>query len=173
MKISIVLILFQLFISVNCKAQNQYHLPDSLSSSFERINRDIRIPCQFGVKFSKRENGKPFFTTKDSAQLEFDFFNFSSVPFYNPKQTILETARSYYGWILQRNDTLKAVKLAKIYENKDYAYLVYNIKDVSGEFYQLIAREGGVLFSIKIFGNKMLRKNQLSKLELLYLFNKN
>ena len=172
MKISTILILVQFFISVNCNAQNQYKVIDSLESSFERIKRNMAIPCQFEVMFNRRENGRPFFTTKDSTQLEFDFFKISSLPFFNSKQTNYETTSSYYDWILQRKDTLNSIKLTKIDENKDYGYFVYKIQDASGEFYRLLARAGDILFSIKIFDNKMPMEDQLEKLQILYSLNK-
>ncbi len=172
MRISTLLILVQFFISVNCSAQDQYKVLDSLESSFERVKRDMAIPCQFEVKFNRRENGRPFFTTKDSTQIEFDFFKISSLPFFNSRQTNYETTSSYYDWISQRKDALNSIRLTKIDENKDHGYFVYKIQDASGEFYRLLAREGEILFSIKIFDNKMSTEDQLDKLQLLYSLNK-
>ena len=173
MKISTILIFVQFFISVNCRAQNQYNVLDSLESSFERIKQGMKIPCQFEVKFNRRENGKPFFTTKDSTQFEFDFFKISSIPFFNSKEISSETISSYYNWILKGQDTLKSIRLTKIDKNKDYGYFVYQIQDASGKFYRLLKRNGDTLLSIKIFDNKMSTEDQLGKLQILYSLNKN
>jgi len=172
MKISAILILVQFFISANCTAQNEYKVLDSLESSFERIKHDMSIPCQFEVKFNKRENGNPFFIAKDSFQLEFDFFKISSVPFYNSNQTNFETTSAYYDWVLQRKDAIKNIKIDKVDESKEYGYFVYKVQDNSGKFYRLLAREGDILFSIKIFDNNMSMKDQLDKLQILYSLNK-
>jgi len=173
MRIFTTLILAQLLITINGIAQIRNHFTDSLKLPFERIDHDMRIPCQFEVKFNRRENGKPFFSTKDSAQLEFDFFKLSIIPINNPKVTILETEESFYKSILQRNDTLNVVGLVKINESKGDPYFIYKVQDNSGEFYQLVAREGDLLFSIKIFGNNLSMENQMAKLNTLYLCNKN
>ena len=172
MKISTLLIAAQFFIAVNCTAQGQYKVLDSLESSFERITRDMRIPCQYEVQFHRRENGKPFFTTNDSTQLEFAFFKINNLPFFDSTQTNLETTSSYNEWILQRKKSLKRISFTKISENKDDGYFVYKIHDASGTFYRLVAREADILFSIKVFDNKVPVKDQLNKLQLLYALNK-
>ena len=173
MKISTILIFVNFFIVLNCSAQNKYNVFDSLESSYERIKQGMNIPCQFEVKFNRRENGKPFFTTKDSSQLEFDFFKISSIPFFNSKETSFETISSYYDWILKGQDTVKSIRLTKIDKNKEYGYFVYQIQDASGKFYRLLERDGDVLLSIKIFDNKMATEDQLDKLQILYSLNKN
>ena len=173
MKIITTLILAQILISVSSSAQTRNHFTDSLKLPFERIDHDMRIPCQYAVKFNRRENGKPFFSTIDSAQLEFDFYKLTSIPLYNPKVTILETKESFYKCLLQRNDSINAVSLSKINESKGDPYFIYKVQDLSGEFYQLVAREGELIFSIKIFGNNLSKQDQMDKLNTLYFFNKN
>jgi hypothetical protein len=173
MKISTLLLVVQFFIAVNCSAQGQYKVLDSLESSFEHIKRDMNVPCQFQVTFNRRENGKPFFITNDSTQLEFDFFKITSLPFFDSTQTNFETTSSYYEWLLQRKNSLKSISFSKIRENKDDGYFVYKIHDASGTFYRLVAREGNILFGIKIFDNKISAEEQLNKLQLLYALNKN
>ncbi len=173
MKVAIILIFIELLVVSNCSAQNKYNVLDSLESSFERIKHNMAIPCQFEATFNRRENGKPFFTTIDSSQLEFDFFKVSSIPFFNSKEIIFKTISFYYDWILKGQDTVNSIKLTKFDKNKDYGYFVYQIQDASGKYYRLLEREGDVLLSIKIFDNKMSTEDQLEKLQILYSLNKN
>lgn len=173
MKISTVLIATQFFFAFNCSGQSQYNSIDNFETSFTRIKRDMKIPCQFEVTFNKRDNGKPFFITKDSTQIEFDFFDVTSTPFYDSTQTNAETTSAYYDWILQKKGSLKTIQIDKIDESTDKGYFVLKIHDASGEFYKLAGRSDNILFSIKLSDNQLPKQNLLEKLDILYLLNKN
>jgi len=127
MELLMLLIVAYFFISINCCAQNQYQILVSLESSFDRITREMKIPCQFNMEYHRKENGRPFFTNKDSTRLEFYFFRISSLPFFYFTQTSSETISYYYNWIIQKMDTLKSIQLAKIGVNKKYGYWVFKI----------------------------------------------
>jgi hypothetical protein len=173
MKLSIILIAAQIFISVNCNSQNKYTTLDGLESSFESVKKDIKMPCQWEMNTKHKTNGKITFFDKDSTGLEFDFFKASSLPFYTPFQTDFETTKKYYSWKLKSGNYTKDIILSKIEENKEAGFVIFKIKDLSGEFYRIFARHHDFVCSIKIFNKEMPIENQLDKLKMLHDLNKN
>lgn len=172
MKLYFILIFINFCRIVDCSAQSQGKSLSSIESSLEKIEKNIKIPCQYFVKFHHRENGKSFFTTNDSCQLEFDFFTTNKLPFFNSNQTSAETITSYINWLRKETDLLKDIRFSKIDENTEDGYCVYKIQDALGEYYRLLAREGNILISIKIIDKKMDVENQLERLQILYALNK-
>ena len=173
MKITILLIQLVLFATINCKAQSQDRILDSLESSFERIARNVKMSCDWEMEGKFKENGHLFFINKeDSTQLEFTFFKAKTLPFYNPKQTDFEITSEYYNWELRETNSLKSINLTQIEQNKDDGFLIFSIKDSSGEIYRLLANKLGITYSIKIFNKEMTVENQLDLLRNLYYLNK-
>lgn len=172
MKISIILFAFQFFLLPKGNAQEHYNLPDSIKPSLQLIQQDMRLPCQYDSKFNRRENGKPFFTIKDSCQVEFDFYKLNTASLNILDPTYTGPTDAYFKDILQKNDTLKAYAFTQLPGSKDDAYAVYQIQCPSGEFYQLLAREGNTFLSIKLWGNTTSNEDRLNKLKVLYSVNK-
>ena len=172
MKLSLLLILITFLIVVDSSAQSQITAVNNEELSSATIEKNIIIPCQYFVNSYKRENGKSFFTTKDSCHLEFDFFTANKLSFFDSNQTSDETITSYINWLSKNKHALKDVKYSKVDENTKDDYIIYNIKDALEEYYQLLAIENNVLISIKIVDHKMAIDNQLERLKVLYEFNK-
>ncbi len=153
-------------------AQSQLAVLDSLESSFERVVRDTKIPCQYGMDFKRKANGRPYFLNNDSTRLEFDYFKASSLPFYTSEQKNIETTLGYYDWISQQIDNINNILLQKEPEDSVSDYMIYKITTDSGSFYRLFARNGDIAFSIKIFDPIESREDQLDKLRTLWAINK-
>ncbi len=159
-------------IIVDCAAQSKQNTIANIESSLKKFERHSKIPCAYVVTFNRRDNGSGYFTTKDSAQLEFDFFKITSLPFFNTSQSSAETISSYYNWLVKEKDFSNDIKLSKIDENTDDSYSIYKIQDGSGDCYRLLGIEGNVLISIKLLDKKMPVENQIERLQTLYLLNK-
>ena len=173
MQLSIILITTFIFFSQNCYSQNKYVTLDSLESSFESVKKDIKMPCQWIMDVKRKANGKITFFDSDSTALEFDFFKASSLPFYTTSQTDYETTKKYYQWKLKKRLNTMNIVLTKIEENYAAGFVIFKIKDESGEFYRILARHGEFVSSIKIFAKEIPVVNQLSKLRMLHDLNKN
>jgi hypothetical protein len=173
MKHSYLLIISLMFSIVNCCSQNKYTTLVSLESSFESVWKDVKMPCEWEMDSKRKTNGKLTFFDKDSTGLEFDFFKANSLPFYSPSQTDYETTMEYYDWKSKKKGNTKNIILTKIEENKEVGFVIFKIKDASGEFYRIFARHHDLVCSIKIFNKEIPLENQLDKLKMLHQLNKN
>ncbi len=172
MKPYIVLIIISFCIVVDCTAQRQQNTVANIESSLKKFERNSKIPCAYVVTFNRREDGRGYFTAKDSAQLEFDFFKITTLPFFNPSQSSAETISSYYNWLVKEKDFSNNIKLSKVEVNTEDSYSIYKIQDASGDCYRLLGIEGNVLISIKLLDHKMTEENQIERLQILYALNK-
>jgi hypothetical protein len=173
MKLSIILITVFILISDLCYSQGSSITLDSLESEFVSVWKDIKMPCQWKMDSKRNANGKLTFFDKDSSAIEFDFFKASSLPFYTSIQTDYETTKKYYKWALKKSKKLKNNVFIKVEENKKAGFIIYKIKDASGEFYRIFARHHDFVFSTKIFKSEISVESQLDKLRLLHDLNKN
>lgn len=167
-----IVLIISFFIILNCTAQGQQNTIANIESSLKKYERHSKIPCAYIVTFDRRDNGRGYFTTKDSAELEFDFFKIINLPFFNTSQSSAETISSYYNWLVKEKDFSNNIKLSKIDENTDDSYSIYKIQDASGDCYRLLGIKGNVLISIKLLDRKMPVENQIERLQTLYALNK-
>jgi hypothetical protein len=125
------------------------------------------------MEAKRKANGKLKFFDQDSTGLEFDFFKANSLPFYNASQTDFETTENYYHWKEEKMRNAKSIDIKIVEENKDAGFIIFKVKDESGEFYRILARHEDLVCSIKIFNKVMPLENQLDKLKTLHGINQN
>ena len=174
MRHPIILIAVLISFSQNCFSQNNYKTLDSLESLFTSVWIDVKMPCQWEMTPKRKANGKLVFLNKDSTVFQFNFFKAASLPFYNELDNDFETTQRFYKWIIKKNRFYnKSISAIKIEESKEYGFQILKVKDESGEFYNIFARNNDIICSIKIFNKEIMEKDLLETLRQLQQLNKN
>lgn len=83
-----------------------------------------------------------------------------------------EAILEYYNWMLKENN-YKNIVFKKIEDDEEKGFAIFEINDASDIYYYLLARNNGIVYSIKFLGGKeMSMVDQLDYLRILQRLNR-
>jgi len=148
------------------------NVSDTTKIKYAQFKPEIKIPGDWKIKQILKSNGQVYFINEDSTIVAIAVFIASKLPVYKETQTEYETAYAYYDWDSMYMKDEQKMEVAKVTENKDKAFVIWNAKDPYNDNYHLFARHKDLLYNIMIFDKEMSLEEQLSFLEVLYDINK-
>ena len=154
-----------------------------IESPFETVTHSTAFPCTWNLQRIVKNNGAffpsglpsfnehPFFVRDDSTKYEIEFFKTPSLPFYNPKETNLETSEAFYKWEVNQLKNQKEFSITKLIEGAEDTFIIVKIKGNTNEFYRLLVTSSNITYSIKLYAKGRSVENQLDELKLLCTLN--